>query len=33
MAAAMPSNEAQGHIGAALGKPLRRGMFARLFGR
>jgi hypothetical protein len=29
-AAAMP---ARGHIGAVLGKPMRRGMFARLFGR
>lgn len=33
VAAAIPVNEPRGHIGAVLGKPMRRGMFARLFGR
>jgi hypothetical protein len=33
MAAARPVGETRGHIGAVLGKPMRRGVFARLFGR
>jgi hypothetical protein len=32
-AAAVSVRQAGGHIGATLGKPMRRGMFARLFGR
>lgn len=33
--AAVPSVRIEGgpHIGAALGKPMRRGLFARMFGR
>jgi hypothetical protein len=33
MAAATSVRETRGHIGASIGKPMRRGMFARLFGR
>jgi hypothetical protein len=33
MAVAAPVRETHGHIGAVLGKPMRRRMFARLFGR
>lgn len=33
-AAAMPARiEGAAHIGAALGKPMRRGFFAKMFGR
>jgi hypothetical protein len=32
-AVAMPVSKSRGHIGAALGKPTRRGFFARMFGR
>lgn len=30
---AMPASEPRGHIGAVLGKPMRRGFFARMLGR
>jgi hypothetical protein len=32
-AVATPVSKSPGHIGAALGKPMRRGLFARMFGR